>query len=66
MANNQKPERTEVKDLPVAEQEMSAQEMAKVQGGGTINNSKSNIKNSPPTAPPPPPTGLTIDQEGIK
>lgn len=70
MANNQKPERTEVKDLPVAEQEMSKQEMDKLQGGAgrKVNTSKSNLRtgNSEDPIPPPPPTGLIIDQEGVK
>ena len=33
MSNETKTNRTQLTDLPVAEQEMTAQEMAKVQGG---------------------------------
>lgn len=33
MANNQKPRRTQIRDLTVNEQELSGQEMEKVQGG---------------------------------
>ena len=67
MANNQKPERTEVKDLPVAEQEMTEQEMEKVQGGAApINTSKSNIKNNPVGAPTPPPSSIAVDEPVVK
>lgn len=67
MAKNQKTNRTELEDLPIAEQELSKQEMDKVQGGAAnLNLSKSNINRSPTVAPTPPPTGIIIDQDGLK
>ncbi len=43
MTKNPKTKRTHLKDLAVAEQELSGQEMAEVQGGATnLNSSKSN------------------------
>ena len=42
MSNEQKNSRTVIEDLPVAEQELTADEMGKVQGGDTI-------KTPPPT-----------------
>lgn len=46
MSNEQQNSRTVIEDLPVAEQELTADEMGKVQGGDTIK--------APPPPPPPP------------
>ena len=44
MSNENQPNRTQLTDLPVAEQELTGQEMAQVQGGASnLNLSKSNI-----------------------
>ena len=66
MANNQKTKRTEVKDLTATEKDLTKQEMDKVQGGASLNTSKSNIKNNPLGAPAPPPTGTAIGEPGVK
>lgn len=72
MALNKKPNRTALKDLPVAEQELSDQEMDKVQGGKTYTESRSNTAAVAPTPEPTaartpaPPTGIVIDQSGVK
>ena len=42
MSNEQKNSRTLIEDLPVAEQALTAEEMAKVEGGKTYNESRSN------------------------
>ncbi len=63
MSNEQKT-RTLIEDLPVAEQEMTAEEMEKVQGGKTYFESRSNTTSAPPPLggipkEPPPPLGKT-------
>lgn len=53
MSNETKTNRTQLTDLPVAEQELTGQEMEKVQGGtSNLNPSKSNINIAPAPAPP--------------
>ena len=53
MTKNQKTNRTQIKDLAVAEQELTGQEMEQVQGGtSNLNLSKSNINLAPAPAPP--------------
>ena len=42
MSNENETNRTQLTDLPVAEQEMTAEEMAQVQGGKTTNETRSN------------------------
>ena len=42
MSNEQKNSRTVIEDLPVAEQELTAEEMEKVEGGKTWNETRSN------------------------
>ena len=42
MSNETKTNRTQLTDLPVAEQEMTAEEMENVQGGRTYHESRSN------------------------
>ena len=42
MSNEQKNSRTLIEDLPVAEQELTAEEMGKVEGGKTWNETRSN------------------------
>ena len=58
MSNEQK-NRTLIEDLPVAEQEMTAEEMANVQGGKTYFESRSNQTIAAVAPPPPPPIGGT-------
>ena len=60
MAKNPKTKRTQIQDLPVAEQELTAEEMEKVEGGGYYE-SRDNYdrscnvcgKNHKPYCPPP-------------
>ena len=54
MAKNPKTKRTQIQDLPVAEQELTTEEMEKVGGGKTWNETRSN--NNVAAAPPPVPT----------
>ena len=58
MLNKQKKNRTLIEDLPVAEQELTSQEMENVQGGKKYFESRSNTAKSdtPPLTPPPTPT----------
>ena len=59
MPNEQKKSRTLIEDLPVAEQEMTAEEMGNVQGGKKYAESRSNVTSAPPPAgalPKEPPT----------
>lgn len=51
MSNEQKNSRTLIEDLPVTEQELTAEEMEKVEGGKTYNEQRSN--NNVAAAPPP-------------
>ena len=52
MSNEQKT-RTLIEDLPVAEQELTAEEMENVQGGKTYFESRSNTTSVPPPIGPP-------------
>ena len=51
MSNETKTNRTELTDLPVTEQEMTAEEMENVQGGKTFYEARSN-QTKTDTAPP--------------
>jgi hypothetical protein len=54
MTKNPKTKRTQLKDLAVNEQELSGKEMAQVQGGSNLNDSKCNITAAivpPPLSP---------------
>ena len=50
MSNKTKTNRTQLTDLPVAEQEMTAEEMENVQGGKKYAESRSNITSAPSPA----------------
>jgi hypothetical protein len=69
MPNEKKKSRTLIEDLPVSEQELTAEEMENVQGGKTFFESRSNTTSTEPVCkvcgnkhlpacppPPPPPT----------
>ena len=60
MLNKQKKNRTLIEDLPVAEQELTSQEMENVQGGKGYYESRSNTAKSdtPPPTPTTTPTSL--------
>ena len=49
MSNEQKNSRTVIEDLPVAEQELTAEEMEKVEGGKTWNETRDNNNVAAPT-----------------
>ena len=65
MSNETKTNRTQLTDLPVAEQEMTAEEMENVQGGKKYFESRSNVTSAPPPTgglPKEPPTATPKNQ----